>query len=194
MPHVISPDRLCDERSGLLVVDLQQRLLLAIPGRQSVVERTAALLQAADCLGIPAAATVQYPKGLGPIEPNLQQRLADPEEKLEFSAAGCRRGLDRWIADGRDQVVVVGIESHVCIEQTVLDLIAEGLKVFVVVDAIAARNVADHEHAVARMRSAGATVTTTEAVLFSWCGTADRPEFKTISGIVKSLGSSLATR
>ncbi len=189
MPHVSSPQRLQSERSGLLVVDLQERLLATIPDRHRVIDRTGALLAAADCLAVPAAATVQYPRGLGPLEPSVEERLSDPEEKLDFSAAVCRRSLDSWTSSGRDQRVVAGIETHVCVEQTVLDLIAEGLNVFVVADAVTARNSVDHDWGLTRMREAGATITTAEAVLFSWCGTADRPEFKTISTIVKGLST-----
>lgn len=194
MPHVPAPSRPSDRRSGLLVVDLQEKLLAAMPSGQAVVNQTHRLLDAAERLGIPFAATVQYPRGLGPLDPTLQPRLPDPEEKLDFSAAVCRGALDRWSREGRDQIVVAGIETHVCVEQTVADLLAEGMQVSVVAEAVTARGGEDHEWALWRMQAAGASITTVEAVLFAWCGTADRPEFKAISQIVKRGASAAARR
>lgn len=185
--HVPSPRRAAATRTGLLVVDLQTKLLATIGNGPEVVRRARALLEAAELLAIPAAATVQYPRGLGPLEESLRERLPTPEEKLDFSAAVCRRELDRWSDSGRDQVTVVGIETHVCVEQTVLDLLAEGRRVFVPADAVAARHLTDHDWSLRRVAAAGAVVTTTESLLFAWCHTANRPEFKTISGIVKRL-------
>lgn len=187
MPHVTSPRRPSETRSGLLVVDLQPRLLAAIPRGDDVVARTRALLRGAEALRVPFAATVQYPRGLGPLESSLETWLPQAEEKMAFTAAACRGSLDAWIDQGRGQVVVAGIETHVCVEQTVLDLVAEGVQVFVAADAVAARHGEDHERALDSMRAAGATVTGTESILFAWCRTADRPEFKTISGIIKGL-------
>lgn len=186
MPHVQSPLRPGSCRGGLLVVDLQEKLLSPLPDGSSVVAQTHRLLDAAEVLGVPAAATVQYPRGLGPLEASLAERLPRPEEKLDFSAAVCRGALDPWAEAGRDQIVVAGIETHVCVEQSVLDLIAEGFQVFVVADAVAARREADHEWALKRMQSAGGTIGTVESILFGWCGTSDRDEFKAISRIIKN--------
>lgn len=186
MPHVRSPNRLDSSRSGLLVVDLQEKLCPAIRSADNVVRQTLRLIEAANTLGIPTAATVQYPKGLGPLVDSLAEHFPNPEEKLSFSAAVCRQSLDRWISEGRDQIIVVGIETHICVLQTVLDLIAEGLRVFVVAEAVAARHGHDHETGMDRMANEGGTITTVESVLFEWLGTADRPEFKSISKIIKS--------
>ena len=132
MPHVRSPECLDVNRSAVLVVDLQDKLLSVIPSGQPVVQQTRRLLQAAAELDVPFAATVQYSKGLGPLDESLADLLEEPEEKLDFSAAVCRSALDAWVNSGRDQIVVVGIETHICVLQTVLDLMAEGLRVFVV--------------------------------------------------------------
>jgi isochorismate hydrolase len=185
MPAVRSPLRLDTDRSGLLVVDLQDNLLRVIPSARAVVDQTRRLIEAARILDVPVAATVQYPKGLGPLDPSLAEQLPNPEEKLDFSAAVCRQSLDSWTAAGRDQIIVVGVETHVCVQATVLDLLAEGLRVFVVAEAVASRHGIDHETAIDRMRESGAVVMTAEAVLFEWLSTADRPEFKTISRMVK---------
>lgn len=186
MPHVGSPNRLDALRSALLVIDFQEKLCPTIPAAEAVERQLVRLVEVAHLLNVPAAATVQYPKGLGPLVSSLQEAFPSPEEKLAFSAAVCRDALDGWAADGRDQIVVVGIETHVCVQQTVLDLIAEGQRPFVVADAVAARNDTDHQIALQRMRDNGATITTVEAVMFEWLGTSDRPEFKPISKIIKS--------
>lgn len=186
MPHVCSPHRLDSTRSGLLVIDVQEKLCPLISGSDSVIGQINRLIQAAKLLSIPMAATVQYPRGLGPLVASLAQEFPSAEEKVAFSAAVCRGALDCWTGEARDQIVLVGIETHVCVQQTVLDLLAEGLRPFVVADAVAARNVADHDVALDRMRDNGATVTTAEAVMFEWLGTADRPEFKAVSKIIQS--------
>lgn len=185
MPHVRSPLRLDANRCAVLVIDLQKKLVDVVHSGRAVVKQTHRLLDAAEILGIPSAATVQYPKGLGPLVDSLADHFPDPEEKLDFSAAVCRRELDAWVADGRDQIVVVGIETHVCVQQTVLDLMAEGLRPFIPVEAVAARGGEDHEIALERMEFSGATLTTVESVMFEWLSTADRPEFKAISKMIK---------
>ncbi len=186
MPHVRSPQRLDTRRSALWVIDLQEKLCPAIRSADNVIRQTLRLLEAASLLGVPAAATVQYPAGLGPLVPSLREHFPSPEEKRAFSASVCRQSLDRWLGEGRDQIVIVGMETHVCVLQTVLDLIAEGLRPFVVAEAVAARNGRDHEIAMERMRDGGATILTAESVLFEWLETSDRPEFKAISRLVKS--------
>lgn len=186
MPHVCSPNRLDPTRSGLLVIDVQEKLCPLIPSAEHAIGQMNRLVEVGKLLSIPMAATVQYPKGLGPLVPSLAQQFPTPEEKVTFSAAVCRTELDRWTSEGRDQIVLVGIETHVCVQQTVLDLLAEGLRTFVVADAVAARHQSDHEIALCRMRDCGATVTTVESVMFEWVGSADRPEFKAVSNIIKS--------
>ncbi|MGB7324157.1 MAG: isochorismatase family protein [Rubripirellula sp.] len=186
MPHVRSANLLAPDRSGLLVIDIQEKLVPAIRSADNVIAETVRLIEAAELLGVPAAATVQYPKGLGGLVGELADRLPPPEEKLDFSAAVCRGALDAWASAGRDQIVVVGIETHICVLQTVLDLLAEGMRVYVVAEAVAARGGREHETAIEQMAECGATIVSAESVLFQWCGTADRPEFKAISRMIKS--------
>ncbi|MEO1529910.1 MAG: isochorismatase family protein [Planctomycetota bacterium] len=187
MPHKTSNSRLSPERSGILVIDLQERLVPAVPSGDHVVEMTEVLLEAAELLEVPYAATLQYPKGLGGFVPPLDEWFPDAEEKLDFSAAVCRRDLDAWCKAGRDQILVMGLETHICVLQTVMDLIAEGCTVFVVAEAVAARGGLEHETAIEQMRSLGAVITTVESVLFQWLGSASHPQFKAISRIVKEL-------
>lgn len=186
MPHVRSPLRLDSRRSALFVIDVQEKLCPSIPSADAVECQIHRLIKGAKLIGVPPAATVQYPRGLGSLVASLREEFPSPEEKRDFSAAVCRGALDRWTADGRDQIVVAGVETHVCVQQTVLDLIAEGLRPYVVSDAVAARRRGDHDVALDRMRDSGAILTTAESVLFEWLGTSDRPEFKAVSSIIKS--------
>lgn len=168
-----------------MVVDLQEKLVPAIAGGEQVVKEVVRLLKTADALNVPREATVQYPQGLGKLVDPLGQWFERPEAKMDFSAAVCRRSLDTWARQGRDQIVVAGIETHICVLQTVLDLAAEGFSVYVVADAVAARKPLDHDVAMTRIRSAGATVLTAESVIFELLGTADHLRFKELSKLVK---------
>lgn len=186
MRYQASTDILQPNRSAVLVIDLQEKLVPVIPSGHDVVSWTQSLLQGAERLNVPYAATVQYPKGLGGLVEPLNEQLPDAEEKLDFSSAVCRKALDQWHHEGRDQILVCGIETHICVLQTVLDLLAEGKQVFVVSEAVAARGGWEHETAMAQMQQQGAIITTIESVLFQWLRSADHPEFKAISKLVKS--------
>ena len=187
MPHQASDLRVTPDRSAILVIDVQERLAPAIPSSDHVVEMIEALLCAAELLEIPYAGTLQYPKGLGGFVSPLDEWFPDAEEKLDFSAAACRRDLDRWIDDKRDQILIAGVETHICVLQTVMDLLAEGLRPIVVAEAVAARGGQEHELAIEEMRSLGVTITSVESILFQWLGSASHPHFKAISQIVKEL-------
>jgi len=172
--------------SRLLVIDLQERLMPAIACGESVVTNTVKLVKAAGVVGVPVSATEQYPKGLGPTVAPLAELLPEPSEKIEFS---CLNSLD-WNSEGSDpearfKVVIAGVEAHVCVQQTVLDLLAHGFRVYVAADAVGSRSVVDREFALQRMALSGAVITTTEAVLFEWCERAGSDEFKSISRLVK---------
>ncbi len=180
-----SPQLLSASTSVLLVVDVQEKLIPLIPQHQRIVWNIQRLLQAAEVLDVPALGTEQYPKGLGPTVEPLRQRLGPMPEKLSFSCVGCEPFLQQLDIETRWQVVAVGIETHVCVQQTVLDLLARGFDLFVVVDAVGARGELDHLTALRRMESAGATLTTAESVMFEWCQQAGTPQFKQISQLVR---------
>jgi nicotinamidase-related amidase len=180
-----SPELMNREDSALLVVDAQVKLLEIVPGSERIVWNIRRLLDAAAALGVPIAATEQYPDRLSPTVPELKERIGPVPDKLCFSACACGEIFERWKSDNRNRVLVCGIETHVCIMQTALDLVAAGFEPYVAVDAIGARHVVDHETALRRMESAGVILTTTEAAMFEWCKTADRPEFKKISALAK---------
>ncbi len=184
LPH--SHELLSRDESRLLIVDMQEKLLPVINDQEAVLASCLKLIEAAKILEVPATATEQYPKGLGPTVSVITERLPDRPEKIEFSCLNC---LD-WNATAADpesrfKVVVAGIESHVCVLQTVLDLLSQGFRVFVAADAVGSRKPLDREFALQRMASSGAVITTTESVLFEWCERAGTPEFKEISRLVR---------
>jgi nicotinamidase-related amidase len=180
-----SPELMSRDDSALLVVDVQERLLPSIANAERLVWNIRRLIDGAKSLGVRVVATEQYPKGLGPTTPELAERLGEVPEKLAFSCGGCPELFEQLRDAGVFKILVVGIEAHVCVQQTVMDLMAEGFRVYLAVDAVSSRNALDHEIALRRMDSAGATLTTTESALFEWCDVAGTPEFKQISALVR---------
>ena len=185
-PYARSPELLSRGDSRLLLVDVQEKLLPSIPVAPQMVANCRKLLQGAKILGVPVAATEQYPKGLGRTAPELTELTPAPLEKVRFSSAE----VLGWGFAGDDpsapqKIVVCGIEAHVCVQQTVLDLLAQGYRVYVPADAVASRGELDWQFALDRMAASGAVVTTTESVLFEWCETAGTSEFKEISRLIK---------
>ena len=183
-----SPELMSATDTGLLVVDVQEKLIAAIADGPRVVLNARRLVDGAEVLGLPVAGTEQYPRGLGPTVPELAGRLGEVPSKLSFSCGGCPEIFRDLEGRGVHKLLVCGIETHVCVQQTVLDLLATGWRVYVAVDAVASRFEMDHRTALGRMDSAGATLTTTEAALFEWCQRAGTPEFKAISLLAKQQG------
>jgi nicotinamidase-related amidase len=174
--------------TALAVIDVQEKLIPHVVGSARLVWNIGRLLEGGKRLGLPALATEQYPKGLGQTVPELAARLGSPPEKLSFSCAGCE-AFDRELARlDRAKVLLAGIETHVCVQQTALDLMSQGYRVYLAVDAVGARLPLDHDTALRRMELAGAVLTTTEAALFEWCQQAGTPEFKAISNLVRQSG------
>ncbi len=174
--------------TALLVVDMQEKLLPAIADGRRVIANARRLIDGAKILGLPVVATEQYPKGLGPTVAELAERLGPAPSKLTFSCGGCPELFEGLQARGVHKVLVCGVEAHVCVQQTVLDLLADGWRVYVAVDAVGSRFEIDFRTALSRIDSAGATLTTTEAALFEWCETAGTAEFKQISELAKQSG------
>ncbi len=175
------------ERSLLLVVDVQDRINGVMADQQHVA-RLEVLVAAAEVLNIPVVTTEQYPKGLGPTLVALTKVIQSPAlEKLTFSCARDPQIMADLDAAGRTQIVVTGIESHVCVLQTALDLQERQLTVHVPHDAVNSRRRKDKRWALDRMAAAGATITSTESVLFEWLGRCDTPEFKTVSKMLKAI-------
>lgn len=177
--------RLTPATSLLSVIDVQERLLAVIPEADRIVARCSRLAEAARILGVPAVLTEQYPQGLGPTPATLAALFPPAAPKMAFSCCGCG-GFDAALAPEIASVVLAGLETHVCVTQTALDLLARGIGVFVAVDAITSRHAIDHEVALRRLEGAGAVLTTTEAVLFEWCRSAEHPQFQAIRRLVAS--------
>lgn len=175
--------RLDPATSLLAVIDVQERLLAVLPEADRVVARCTRLAEAARLLGVRGVLTEQYPRGLGPTPTALAERLPAAAAKMSFSC--CDGGaFTAALTDDVTSVVLAGLETHVCVAQTALDLLGRGLGVFVAVDAVAARHAIDHEVALRRLEGAGAVLTTSEAVVFEWCGSADHPRFKELQTLV----------
>ena len=172
--------------AALLVVDIQERLCTAMEPQalERVLNRTGAAIEGAKALNLPILVTEQYPKGLGPTHHQLCEHLGEckPVEKLEFSAATADvlTGLH-----GRRQVLLAGMETHICVFQTARDLVAEGFEVFLLADAVLSRSAEDRRVGFELCKEVGARVTTVESALFDMLGRAGSPEFKRISAAVK---------
>jgi nicotinamidase-related amidase len=178
------------EDSVLLVVDIQDRLFNTMDesDRERVVHRVGQLLGSADLLGIPIVVTEQYPKGLGPTVDAVRERLpaaATILEKTRFSCCGADRFLQTLETTGRTQVVIAGIETHVCVLQTSLDLQQEGYRVFVAEDATCSRDRENAVNAAARLRQQDVVVTNAESVIFEWMSDSRHEHFKAISALLK---------
>ncbi len=180
-----TPGRMTGRGGALLVVDLQGRLLKGIEGRDRVVANALRLVRGAQILGLPALATEQYPKGLGPSIPELAALIPERPAKVTFHCLGAPGISERLEAEGVGHVTLAGIEAHICVAQTALELLGRGYRVQVAVDAVGSRFADDLAIALARLDRAGATLTTTEAALFEWVEAADHPRFKEIAALVK---------
>jgi nicotinamidase-related amidase len=170
-------------RATLLVIDIQEAFRKAVPSFEEVARGAAALIRGADAVGIPIVVTEQYPKGLGHTVGEVAEHLPEglaPIEKLCFSAPEAE-GFD---LAGRDQALVCGIEAHVCVNQTVLDLLDEGVEVHVALDAVGSRFPDSKEVGVEKARRAGAVITNVETALFELVGRAGTDEFKEIQRVV----------
>lgn len=181
--------RLRAASSVLVVIDIQDKLLAKIPTAASLVRNAGFLLDVATLLGVPTRATEQYPKGLGPTTAELTRRIPEAiPGKTMFSCCGAGTFLEELEMLRRPNVVLVGMETHVCVAQTAFDLMHAGLHVFLPLDALGARFAIDHDTALRRLEHAGAVPTTVEAVAFEWVADASHPQFKAVSALVIARG------
>jgi nicotinamidase-related amidase len=179
----VSADRLDAGRAALVVVDVQEAFRKAVPDFERVAKATATLIEGADAIGIPIVITEQYPKGLGETAPEVAEHLPDgtePLEKMIFSAAEA----DGFDLGGRDQALVCGIETHVCVNQTVLDLLGSGTEVQVAEDAVGSRTEENKQVGLHKMEQAGAVLTSVETALFELLGRAGTDEFKRVQKLI----------
>lgn len=182
-PHLMNPPD-----TALLVIDVQEKLLPHISEHPALTWNISRLLRAASALNVKTCVTEQYPRGLGHTVPDLTEHFVNLvtdtiPEKLMFSCRECAAMFDKL--DGIRRILVCGIETHVCVLQTVLDLLASGFEVYVCADAVGSRFQSDKEVALRRMESSGATLVTTEMAMFELCEIAGTPEFKVISKLAQ---------
>ncbi len=179
------------QRSALLVIDFQEKLAAHVQARERTEANIARLVRAAGLLEIPVIVTEQYPRGLGPTTAGLRPLLPAPYEKLAFGCCKEASVAEALAEVDRDQWVLAGIETHVCVLQTAAQLVQQRSisGVFVVADACSARRQYDHDVALARLRQAGIQVVTTESVLFEWLERAGTEKFKRIAALVKATDS-----
>lgn len=172
--------------TALLIVDIQERILNVMQHKEEVLENTTKLIAGFKRLEIPIYYTEQYPKGLGETAAKLKEALGKSAiQKMSFSCSGAGNLFPEFVEKNLTQIVVCGIESHVCVQQTVLDLIANGFQVNVPADAVSSRKKIDYSTALNRMRNNGAEITTTESILFELLEVCGTPEFKSIIEIIK---------
>jgi nicotinamidase-related amidase len=175
--------RLEADRATLVVVDVQEAFRKAIPDFDRIARATATLIEGAEAIGIPIAISEQYPKGLGETVPEVAEHLPDgvePLEKVVFAASEAE-GFD---LEGRDQVLLCGIETHVCVNQTALDLLASGVEVQVAEDAVGSRSDQNKRVGLHKMERAGAVMTSVETALFELLGRAGTAEFKRVQRLI----------
>jgi isochorismate hydrolase len=176
--------------SQLLIIDIQERLCSTMHEKvlKQVLKNTNILSEAANKLAIPIIRTEQYPKGLGPTHAKILSHAGDTHtvyEKTCFSGCGAS-GMENHLRDiHRPQIIVTGMEAHICVLQTAMELQALGKQVFVVQDAVISRNKHNFRNAIERLRQAGIVVSNTESVLFEWLKDAANPQFKELSKLIR---------
>lgn len=183
--------------SMLMLIDMQEKLLPVINDHGALLRSAIFVVEAAKLLQVPVHVSEQYPKGLGRTVPELLAVLGDavPVEKTRFGAAEAFRsalgtsgksGTSESSETLRRSVALIGIEAHICVQQTALELHAAGYRVSVIADAVGSRFDQDRTIAFERLRSVGVVVTTAESMVFEWCGGAEHPAFRSLSQLVRS--------
>ncbi|MFQ5649550.1 MAG: hydrolase [bacterium] len=182
-----NPQILDKRHSVLLIIDVQKKINAVMQAGDRVVASAVKLIKACQTLEIPIFITEQYPQGLGPTEGAILEALggAVPVQKMTFSCCGSEELLAQMNQQGVKQVIVVGIECHVCVQQTALDLLTRGFQVHVPKDGVSSRKVLDYDTALERMARAGVILTSVESVLFELLEQAGTPEFKTVTRLIK---------
>ena len=182
---------LCDsDNSCLLVIDIQTHLTAAMPAKvlDRLKRNSSMLLKTANLLSIPIFVSKQYPKGLGPIEPDIEVLLSGDHKHYEKTCFSCAN-LEHFMQDlqnsARKQVILIGLEAHVCVLQTAIDLHSSGYHVFVVLDAVCSRQRENYENAMQRLQHSGITVCNSESVIFEWLRDAKHQQFKTVSALLR---------
>lgn len=179
------------DKSQLLIIDMQEKLLPAVAGADAVAKACTRLIEAAKTLGVPVTFSQQYPRGLGnTVDPvrNAAGNDAAMLDKVEFSCmrnTALRDRVNHLRREGRTQVVVGGIEAHVCVAQTAIELEEHGMEAFVAADATSSRKEESRALALTRLAKCGVDIVDSEMVIFEWLGSSAAPEFKQLQGLLK---------
>ena len=174
------------DKSLLLVIDVQEKLTQAMPQENvnAMLKNINTLLSASHKLNIPVLHSEQYPEKLGTSHPQIQELLPpDPVSKTCFSFCAAQARVDAH--PEREQWILAGIETHICVTQTCMDLLAQNKTVFIIEDAVCSRRKANFKNGISRMRQAGAIITNTESVLFEWLGDASHEHFRELSRLIR---------
>jgi nicotinamidase-related amidase len=182
MPHAMQMSAV---DTGLLVIDVQEKLVPKLFDAAPLVRNIAFLLDAAQLLNMPVQCTEQYPRGLGPTVPELAGKLPLRPDKVAFSCCAVPSVVQTFQREARPKIVLCGIETHVCVLHTALDLLALDFRVFLAVDAVGSRSRIDHDIALRRLEQAGVVLTTSEMCVFEWIGGAGHSQFKAISRLIQ---------
>jgi nicotinamidase-related amidase len=182
MPHAM---QMSAADTGLLVIDMQEKLVPKLFDPVLVLRNIAFLLDAAQLLKMPVQCTEQYPRGLGATVPELAGKLPQRPDKVAFSCCAVPSVVQTFHREARPKIVLCGIETHVCVLHTALDLLALDFRVFIAVDAVGSRSRIDHDIALRRLERTGAILTTSEMCVFEWIGGAGHPQFKAISRLIQ---------
>jgi nicotinamidase-related amidase len=182
MPHAT---QMSSADTGLLVIDVQEKLVPMILDAASLVRNIAFLLDAARLLNMTVQCTEQYPRGLGATVSELADKLPHRPDKVAFSSCAVPSVVQTFHREARPKIVLCGIETHVCVLHTALDLLALDFRVYIAIDAVGSRYRIDHDVALRRLEQAGAILTTSEMCVFEWIGGAGHPQFKAISQLIQ---------
>ncbi|MBU5617408.1 isochorismatase family protein [Psychrobacter sp. TAE2020] len=181
--------RIARENTQAMIIDVQERLTPHINDHESIVKKISTLIQGLQALDIPIMLNEQYKKGLGETLPEIKELLNENNkkgfEKLTFSACDNDDSWNHLAQQNRSIVLLMGVETHVCVLQTALDLLDNGMQPVIIGDAVGSRFPYDKKQAIRRIRRAGGVITTVETVLFELCRSSADPAFKTISNLIK---------
>lgn len=176
------------ENSLVIIIDVQEKLLNATFNKDTIQKKSEIIAKATNILNIPVIVTEQYPKGLGETITNIKNNLSEQTlffEKTSFSALDSEEILESIKNANKEQIIIFGIETHICVSQTVAALIEAGYDVHVIKDACGSRSEIEYNAGLERMKDFGASILTIEILLFEWLKTAKHPNFKEIQGLIK---------
>ena len=169
------------------IIDVQDKLVKAAKGGESLAENVSKVAKAAQILDIPVIITEQYPKGLGATVAQVKNALSNAKliENTSFSAMNEPEFENELVNIGKTQILICGIETHICVLQTAADLLSKGYEVYVLKDGVSSRKEFENDTGIELLKQYGAKITCTEIVLFEWLKTSKNPNFKQIQALIK---------